>query len=91
MESSRERIDEYISRITGVSIQVITTTRNWHRVLKRVIIEEGREALDTALEELEQELMIAEEWEKERQSARTGRKLIQPKCKMRRKIYRKKT
>ena len=28
IESSEEKIDEYVSRITGVSTQVITTTRN---------------------------------------------------------------
>ena len=57
---SYEQIDIYISRITGVSTKVINTTRNWHKILKRVIIEEGKEVLETALEELEQELIIKE-------------------------------
>ena len=55
---SYEQIDIYVSRITGVSTKVINTTRNWHKILKRVIIEEGKEVLETALEELEQELIV---------------------------------
>src|SRR5437868_12734586 len=61
IEESYERIDIYISRITGLSTKIITTTRNWHKILKRVIIEEGKEVLDIALEVLEQELIIKEE------------------------------
>src|SRR5437773_12115830 len=57
---SYEQIDVYISRITGVSAKIINTTRNWHKILKRVIIEEGKEVLKIALEELEQELIIKE-------------------------------
>ena len=57
---SYEQIDIYVSRITGVSTKVINTTRNWHKILKRVIIEEGKEVLETALEELEQELIVKE-------------------------------
>ena len=61
IEESYERIDIYISRITGVSTKIITMTRNWHKILKRVIIEEGKEVLEIALEELEQELIVKEE------------------------------
>lgn len=73
IEGSKEKIDEYVSRITGVNVKVITVTRNWHRILKKVIIEEGREVLDAALGELEQELLIAEEW-KRREAEREDRK-----------------
>ena len=61
IEESYERIDIYISRITGVSTKIITTTRNWYKILKKVIIEEGKEVLEIALEELEQELIVKEE------------------------------
>src|SRR5437868_13613933 len=61
IEGCREQIDEYISRITGISIKIITVTRNWHRIIKKIIIEEGKEALDYALKELERELTLAEE------------------------------
>src|SRR5438105_14407032 len=61
IEESYERIDIYISRITGVSTKIITMTRNWHKILKRVIIEEGKEVLEIALEELEQEVIVKEE------------------------------
>ena len=53
IEESYERIDIYILRITGVSTKIITTTRNWHKILKKVIIEEEKEVLNIALEELE--------------------------------------
>jgi hypothetical protein len=59
IESSQEIIDTYIARITGVKTKIITTTRNWNRIIKKIIIEEGREALELALSELEQELIIA--------------------------------
>src|SRR5437868_7838064 len=61
IEGCREQIDEYISRITGISIKIITVTRNWRRIIKKIIIEEGKEALDYALKELERELILAEE------------------------------
>ena len=61
IEGCREQIDEYISRITGISIKIITVTRNWRRIIKKIIIEEGKKALDFALKELEQELILAEE------------------------------
>ena len=61
IEGCHEQIDEYISRITGISIKVITVTRNWRRIIKKIIIEEGKEALDYTLKELEQELILAEE------------------------------
>ena len=57
---SYEQIDVYVSRITGVSTKVINTTRNQYKILKRVIIKEGKEVLETALEELEQELIVKE-------------------------------
>jgi hypothetical protein len=56
MEGSRNKIDEYVARITGVEVRVIATTRRWHRIIETVILEEGKELLDTALEELEIEL-----------------------------------
>ena len=40
IEGCREQIDEYISRITGISIKIITVTRNWRRIIKKIIIEE---------------------------------------------------
>ena len=59
IEESYECLDKYVARITGVNIKVITVTRSWHRIIKRVILEEGKEILDIALEELEQELAIS--------------------------------
>jgi hypothetical protein len=58
LESSQGKVDEYISRIMGIKIQVITTIRNWNRIIKKIIIDEGREVLDAALLELEQELYM---------------------------------
>src|SRR5437868_9500773 len=58
IEGSYECLDRYVSRITGINIKVITVTRSWHRIVKRVILEEGKEILDIALGELEQELAI---------------------------------
>jgi hypothetical protein len=60
IESTQEVIDKYVVRITRVEAKVIRVIRNWHRLLKEIIIEEGREVLDLALEELEQELKAAE-------------------------------
>jgi hypothetical protein len=59
IDASRDVIDSYVSRITGMSTKVITTIRNWHKIIERIIIEEGREILNLALEELEQELAVA--------------------------------
>jgi hypothetical protein len=59
IEASRDIIDSYVSRITGMSIKDITTIRNWHKIIERIIIEEGREILNLALEELEHELAMA--------------------------------
>ena len=59
IEGSYECLDRYVSRITSINIKVITVTRSWHRIIKRVILEEGKEILDIALEELEQELAIS--------------------------------
>ena len=56
---SQKQIDEYIARITGIEIKVIETARVWHKVLKEIIIEEGKEILEAALTELEYELHIA--------------------------------
>jgi hypothetical protein len=56
IESGKEKIDEYVARITGVNRKIVTTTRNWYRILERIILDEGREVLELALEELEQEL-----------------------------------
>ena len=59
IEGSYECLDKYVARITDVNIKVITVTRSWHRIIKRIILEEGKEILDIALEELEQELAIS--------------------------------
>src|SRR5437868_5586862 len=59
IEGSYECLDKYVARITGVNIKVITVTRSWHRIIKRIILEEGKEILDIALEELEQDLAIS--------------------------------
>src|SRR6266487_3947542 len=59
IEGSYECLDKYVARITGVNIKIIIITRCWHRIIKRVILEERKEILDIALEELEQELAIS--------------------------------
>jgi hypothetical protein len=64
LEGSQGVIDRYVARITGVNAKVISTTRMWHRILKKIVIEEGKEVLDMALGELEQELCIAKELKK---------------------------
>ena len=61
LEESEGKIDAYVARITGINIKIITTTRSWHKILKKIVIEEGKEVLEIALKELEQELRIAEE------------------------------
>jgi hypothetical protein len=61
IERSRVKVDEYVSRITEIETKVITTTRNWHKIIKKVIIEDGKEVLDSVLQELEQELLLANE------------------------------
>ena len=58
---SYECLDKYVSRITGINTKVIIVTRSQHRIIKRVILEEGKEILDIALGELEQELAISVE------------------------------
>src|ERR1043166_9507277 len=64
LEGSREKIDEYVARIIGINIKIITVTRNWRIIIKKIIIEEGKEVLNTALEELEQELTRVKEAER---------------------------
>src|SRR5437868_5929790 len=61
LEESEGKIDTYVARITGINIKTIITTRSWYKILKKIVIEEGKEVLETALKELEQELRIAEE------------------------------
>jgi hypothetical protein len=61
IERSRVKVDEYVSRITGIETKIITTTRNWHKIIKKVIIEDGKEVLESVLKELEQELLLANE------------------------------
>ena len=58
VEESYKYLNKYVSRITGINTKVITVTRSWYRIIKRVILEEGKEILDIALRELEQELAI---------------------------------
>jgi hypothetical protein len=65
IESSREKVDEFVSRITGIEARIITTARNWHKIIKKVIIEDGKEILESVLKELEQELRIANEIKKQ--------------------------
>ena len=60
-KGSHKQIDEYITRITGIETKVIETARAWQKILKEIIIEEGREVLEMALTELEQELQLASE------------------------------
>ena len=61
IEGSYECLDKYISRITGINIKVITVTRSWHRIIKKVILEERKEILDIVFGELKQELAISVE------------------------------
>ena len=61
IERSYEYLDKYISRIISINTKVITVTRSWHRIIKRVILEEEKEILDIALGELEWELAISVE------------------------------
>ena len=42
IEGSYECLDKYISRITDINTKVITVTRSWHRIIKRVILEKGK-------------------------------------------------
>jgi hypothetical protein len=52
LETGRSLIDEYVAKVTGIDIKSITSARNWHKILKKIIVEEGKDILNQALEEI---------------------------------------
>ena len=77
---SQGKIDSYISRITEIEIKIISTARAQYKILKEIIIEEGKAILDIVLEELEQELQTTIENMKKRSNIRKKNELEKTKA-----------